>query len=82
MLEEALSLVEPDRERDRRAVLLRLAMAHEGQDNVEQAKAFVDEVLEIDRRLGIPDDEDRAHRRRLNGPAAATPAQRAAVVPS
>jgi tetratricopeptide (TPR) repeat protein len=75
MLEEALSLVEPEREKDRRGVLLRLAMAYEGQDEVDQAKAFLDEVLQIDARLGIVDEEDRAHRRRLNGPA--KPAQAA-----
>lgn len=69
MLEEALSLVEPDREKDRRAVLLRLAMAYEGKDELETAKSFLDEVLQIDSRLGIPDEEDLAHRRRLNGAA-------------
>lgn len=66
MLEEALSLVEPDRERDRRAVLLRLAMASEGQGEVEKAKSILDEVLLIDRKLQIPSDEDREHRQRLN----------------
>jgi tetratricopeptide (TPR) repeat protein len=79
MLEEALSLVEPERERDRRAVLLRLAMAYEGKDEVEQAKAFLEEVLQIDSRLGIPDEEDRAHRRRLNGPGQAAGAGKVAA---
>ena len=67
MLEEALSLVEPGRERDRRAVLLRLAMASEAQGDVERAKSILDEVLLIDRKLRIPSDEDREHRERLNG---------------
>lgn len=67
MLEEALSMVEPGRERDRRAVLLRLAMASEAQGEVERAKSLVDEVLLIDRKLRIPSDEDREHRERLNG---------------
>jgi tetratricopeptide (TPR) repeat protein len=70
MLEEALSLVEPERGGDRRAVLLRLAMVYEGQGEIEKAKANVDEVLIIDSELGIPDDEDREHRQRLNGSAA------------
>ena len=78
MLEEALSLVEPGRERDRRAVLLRLAMAHEGKDEVETAKSLLDEVLQIDARLGIPDDEDRAHRQRLDAAAKPLEARRAA----
>jgi tetratricopeptide (TPR) repeat protein len=67
MLEEALSLVEPGRARDRRAVLLRLAMASEAQGEIKKAKTLVDEVLLIDGRLGIPSDEDREHRERLNG---------------
>ena len=69
MLEEALSLVDPAREKDRRPVLLRLAMACEGQGEVDRAKSILDEVLQIDSRLGIPDDEDREHRQRLNGTA-------------
>jgi len=67
MLNEALSLVEPERERDRRAVLLRLAMANEAKGNVEKAKLILDEVLVIDGRLGIVCNEDREHRERLNG---------------
>ncbi|MBW1688199.1 MAG: tetratricopeptide repeat protein [Deltaproteobacteria bacterium] len=66
MLERALSLVEPGRERDRRAVLLRLAMAREARGEIEKAKSLVDEALLIDRGLGIPDKEDREHRERLN----------------
>ena len=67
MLKEALSLVEPERERDRRAVLLRLAMALEAQGEIEKARPILDEVLLIDGRLGITCDEDREHRERLNG---------------
>ncbi len=70
LLEEALSLVDPERGRDRRAVLLRHAMVCEGQGEIETAKANLDEVLAIDRKLGISDDEDREHRQRLNGPVA------------
>ena len=66
MLERALSLVEPGRERDRRAVLLRLAMAREARGEIEKAKSLVDEALLIDRGLGISDNEDREHRERLN----------------
>jgi tetratricopeptide (TPR) repeat protein len=69
MLEQALSLVDPQRGRDRRAVLLRLAMAYEGQGDIEKARSNLDEVLAIDRKLGIPDDDDLEHRQRLNGPA-------------
>jgi len=67
MLERALSLVEPGRERDRRAVLLRLAMASEAQGDVDKARSLLDEVLLIDARLRIPSNEDREHRERLNG---------------
>ena len=67
MLKEALSLVDPGRERDRRAVLLRLAMALEAQGEIERARSILDEVLLIDGRLGITCDEDREHRERLNG---------------
>ena len=66
MLNQALSLVEPGRERDRRAVLLRLAMASEAQGEIERAKSFVDEALRIDSALGIDSKEDREHRDRLN----------------
>ena len=45
-------------------------MVYEGQGEIEKAKANVDEVLVIDSELGIPDDEDREHRQRLNGSAA------------
>jgi tetratricopeptide (TPR) repeat protein len=69
MLEQALSLVESRREQDRRAVLLRLAMVLEGQGEIVKAKSLVREVLLIDKRLEIPDDEDREHLERLNGPA-------------
>ena len=74
ILQEALSLVNPEREKDRRAVLLRLAMAYEGLGEVEKAKSILDEVLLIDNRLGIADDEDQQHRQRLNGTA--NPAER------
>jgi tetratricopeptide (TPR) repeat protein len=73
MLEQALSLVEPGRERDRRAVLLRLAMAREAQGEIDKAKALVDEVLLIDRGLGISSIEDREHRERLNGASEIVP---------
>jgi tetratricopeptide (TPR) repeat protein len=69
MLEEALPLVESGREQDRRAVLLRLAMVLEGQGEVVKARSLVSEVLLIDKRLDIPDDEDREHFERLNGTA-------------
>ena len=69
MLEEALSMVDPERGRDRRAVLLRLAMAYEGKGDIEKAKSNLDEVLVIDNKLEIPDGEDREHRERLNGMA-------------
>jgi tetratricopeptide (TPR) repeat protein len=69
MLEEALTLVESRREQDRRAVLLRLAMVLEGQGDVVKAKSLVSEVLLIDKRLDIPDAEDREHLERLNGTA-------------
>jgi hypothetical protein len=69
MLEEALPLVEDRREQDRRAVLLRLAMVLEGQGEIVKAKSLVREVLLIDKRLEIPDGEDREHLERLNGPA-------------
>ena len=69
MLEEALSLVESKREQDRRAVLLRLAMVLEGQGEFAEARSLVREVLLIDKRLEIPDGEDREHLERLNGPA-------------
>ena len=69
MLEETLSLVDPERENDRRAVLLRLAMVYEGKGDLEKPKSILDEVLLIDKRLGIPDDDDREHRERLNGTA-------------
>jgi len=65
MLEESLSLVEPERENDRRAVLLRLAMVYEGKGEIERPKSILDEVLLIDKRLGIADDEDREHSERL-----------------
>jgi tetratricopeptide (TPR) repeat protein len=67
LLEESLSLVVPERENDRRALLLRLAMVYEGQGKSRKAKSLVGEVLEIDRRLGIADDDDREHFERLNG---------------
>ena len=70
MLEVALGLVESDREQDRRAVLLRLAMVLEGQDEIEKAKSNLREVLLIDKRLEIPDNEDREHLARLNEMAA------------
>jgi tetratricopeptide (TPR) repeat protein len=66
MLEESLSLVDPGRENDRRALLLRLAMVYEGKGDSGKAKSMVGEVLGIDRRLGIPDEEDREHFERLN----------------
>lgn len=66
-LEEAVRLVEPERENDRRALLLRLAMVYEGQGESKKAKSMVGEVLQIDKRLGIPDGEDREHFDRLNG---------------
>ena len=66
-LEEAVHLVEPERENDRRALLLRLAMVYEGQGESKKAKSMVGEVLQIDKRLGIPDGEDREHFERLNG---------------
>jgi hypothetical protein len=69
MLEEALSLVESKRGQDRRAVLLRLAMVLEGQGEFVEAKSLVREVLLIDKRLEIPDAEDREHLERLNGSA-------------
>jgi hypothetical protein len=65
MLQKALSLVEPARENDRRAILLRLAMVHEGKGELEKPRLLLDEVLQIDQRLGIPDDDDREHRQRL-----------------
>jgi tetratricopeptide (TPR) repeat protein len=65
MLEQALGLVESEREQDRRAVLLRLAMVLEGQGKFEKAKSLVREVLVIDKRLEIVDDEDREHLERL-----------------
>jgi tetratricopeptide (TPR) repeat protein len=65
MLEESLSLVDPARENDRRAVLLRLAMVHEGKGELEKPRLLLDEVLLIDQRLGIPDNDDREHRQRL-----------------
>jgi tetratricopeptide (TPR) repeat protein len=68
-LEEAMRLVEPERQNDRRALLLRLAMVYEGQGSFRKAKSMVGEVLEIDRRLGIPDHDDREHFERLNGGA-------------
>jgi tetratricopeptide (TPR) repeat protein len=68
MLEKALSLVRSDRDQDRRAVLLRLAMVLEGQGDFEEAKSLVREVLLIDRKLEIPDAEDREHLERLSGP--------------
>ncbi len=67
LLEEAMDLVVPERENDRRALLLRLAMVYEGQGASRRAKSMVGEVLEIDRRLGIPDHDDREHFERLNG---------------
>ncbi len=79
MLEQALSLVEPGREQDRRAVLLRLAMAYEGKGEVETAKSLLDEVLQIDARLGIPDHEDREHRQRLDAAAEPLEARRAVL---
>jgi hypothetical protein len=69
LLEEAMALVVPERENDRRALLLRLAMVYEGQGASRRAKSMVGEVLEIDRRLGIPDHDDREHFERLNGGA-------------
>jgi tetratricopeptide (TPR) repeat protein len=78
MLEQALSLVDPERGKDRRAVLLRLAMACEGQGDIAKAKSNLDEVLLIDKKLGIPDEEDREHRQRLNEPVASV----AAAVPA
>jgi tetratricopeptide (TPR) repeat protein len=66
MLEETLSLVDPERDGDRRAVLLRLAMVYEGKGDSEKPKSMLDEVLLIDKRLGIPDEDDREHRQRLN----------------
>jgi hypothetical protein len=66
-LEEAARLVAPEREIDRRALLLRLAMVYEGQGESKKAKSMVGEVLQIDKRLGIPDGEDREHFERLNG---------------
>lgn len=67
MLEESLSLVDPERENDRRAILLRLAMVYEGKGDSGRARSMVGEVLRIDRKLGIPDEEDREHFERLNG---------------
>ncbi len=69
MLEETLSLIDPKRENDRRAVLLRLAMVYEGKGEIEKPKSILDEVLLIDKRLGIRDEDDREHRERLNGTA-------------
>jgi hypothetical protein len=69
MLEEAMALVRPERENDRRALLLRLAMVYEGQGESQTAKSMVGEVLQIDRRLGISDRDDREHFERLNGSA-------------
>ena len=80
MLEEALCLVESEREQDRRAVLLRLAMVLEGQDEIEKAKSNLREVLLIDKRLEIPDDEDREHLERLN--AMAEPAEGMLAAPA
>ena len=65
MLEESLSLVEPERENDRRAVLLRLAMVYEGMGEIARPRSILEEVLLIDRRLGISDEEDREHFERL-----------------
>lgn len=67
MLKEAISLVVPEREGDRRALLLRLAMVYEGEGEFGRAKSMVGEALEIDRRLGISDHDDREHFERLNG---------------
>jgi tetratricopeptide (TPR) repeat protein len=75
MLEEATSLVEPTRENDRRALLLRLAMVYEGQGDVGNARSIVSEVLQIDKRLGIADEEDREHFERLK--ASGEPAAKA-----
>ena len=80
MLEEALSLVESEREQDRRAVLLRLAMVLEGQDEIEKARSNLREVLLIDKRLEIPDDEDREHLERLDGMAEPVEGMRGASV--
>ena len=44
-------------------------MVYEGQGEFEKARSIVGEVLRIDNRLGIPDDEDREHFERLNGSA-------------
>lgn len=68
MLEECLSMVDPARENDRRAVLLRLAMVYEGKGEIEKPMSILDEVLLIDKKLGIPDQEDREHRQRLGEP--------------
>jgi tetratricopeptide (TPR) repeat protein len=65
MLEKALPLIESGRQQDRRAVLLRLAMVLEGQDQLEKAISLVREALRIDGALEIPDDEDREHLERL-----------------
>jgi tetratricopeptide (TPR) repeat protein len=65
-LEEAMLLVEPERENDRRALLLRLAMVYEGGGEFGKAKSAVGEVLRIDKRMGIPDEEDREHFERLD----------------
>jgi tetratricopeptide (TPR) repeat protein len=82
MLEEAISLVDPEREGDRRAVLLRLAMVCEGQGDFERARSMVGEVLEIDRRLGIPDHDDREHFERLNGNSEPVEEALASAIPS
>jgi tetratricopeptide (TPR) repeat protein len=74
MLEESLSMVDPARENDRRAVLLRLAMVYEGKGNVDKAKSILDDVLRIDKKLGISDAEDREHFERLN--VSADPAEK------
>jgi tetratricopeptide (TPR) repeat protein len=66
MLEESLSLVVPERENDRRALLLRLAMVYEGKGETERPRSILEEVLLIDKRLGIDDHEDREHFERLH----------------
>jgi tetratricopeptide (TPR) repeat protein len=82
MLEEAMALVLPERENDRRALLLRLAMVHEGQGEIRTAKSAVAEVLEIDRRLGIPDHDDREHFERLKEDAEPIEETLASAIPS
>ena len=67
LLQKALVLVQEGDLNNRRLILLDMVMAYEGLDDMNRCRALLDEVIEIDKSIGVEElAEDLAHLRRLH----------------